>query len=138
MTKLVLDEAIEAAQTYFQDYRIDRKRVRKQSKERKYVRVRSFVAAFMRARDPSKFSYPVIARALDKKDHTTVLHAVRQAHKEWGERLFLKLAAVRPVETGEPESIEQPFHSVSPAEILAVGERNMARFINGKGWEQAA
>lgn len=138
MTKLVLDEAIEAAQTFFRDYRITKRHVWKKSKERKYVRLRSFIAAFLRARDPEKFSYPNIAKSLKHSDHTTAINAVRNAHKEWGERLFLKLAAVRPVETAPSQTPEQLIHSVSYEEMIAVGEANLARFVNGRGWEEAA
>lgn len=138
MKKLVLDEAIEAAQTFFQNYNINKRWIWKQSKERKFVEARFFVCAFMRARDPKKFSFPVIARAIKRSDHTTALNAVRMAHEFWGERLFLKLAAVRPVETTPEQTSPHVVHEVTAEELLAVGEANLARFVNGKGWEQAA
>lgn len=137
-TQTVFDEAIEAAQTFFENPNITRKMVVRQSKERKFVRLRRFVAAFMRARDPDRFSYPVIARLLKKKDHTTILHAVRQAHKEWGERFFIKIAAIRPVEKAKTDTIEQPVHSVSAEQIDEVGAANLDKFVNGRGWERAA
>lgn len=138
MTKFVLDEAIEAARTFFENDSIRRQSVWKKTKEPRYVRVRWFVAAFMRARDPNKFSYPVIANALKHKDHTTALHGVRNAHENWGERLFLRLAAVRPVHASCTDTFEQQVHSVAQEEILAIGEANLARFVSGKGWGQAA
>jgi hypothetical protein len=137
-TPTVFDEAIEAAQTFFENPNITRKMVTKQSKERKFVRLRWFVAAFMRARDPQRFSYPVIMRLLKKKDHTTILHAVRQAHKEWGERFFVKIAAIRPLEQAKTDTIEQPVHRVSAEDIDAIGAANLAKFVNGHGWEAAA
>lgn len=139
MNKLVLDEAIEAAQTFFQNDSINKKWIWKQSKERKYVEARFFVCAFMRARDPGKFSYPVITRAIKRSDHTTAINAVRVAHERWTERLFLKLAAVRPVEPKQPETPEQLIHrTASEEEILRKGDENLHRALNKYEWRLTA
>lgn len=135
MKKLVLDEAIEAAQTFFNDERINRGRIWRLSKERRYAHPRHFVCAFMRARDPNKFSYPVIANAVKRSDHTTALNSVRRAHKLWGQALFIKLAAVSAVDADDGDTSEQLMHrSASFDEIMVTGEANLARFTNGTGW----
>lgn len=135
MKKLVLDEAIEAAQTFFNDKRINKDRIWRLSKERRYAHPRHFVCAFMRARDPNKFSYPVIANAVKRADHTTALNSVRKAHKLWGQALFIKLAAVSAVDADDGDTSEQLMHrSASFDEIMVTGEANLARFTNGSGW----
>ncbi len=133
------EDAVEAAQTFFRSSRIDKHWIWKICKERKYVEPRQFVCAFMRARDPNKYSYPLIANAIKRKDHTTVIVAIRQAHKRWGQSLFMKLAAVSVVGSEDQDTFEQPVHiSVTEDELLAIGEINLSRFVNGKGWEVAA
>lgn len=136
--KTTFDEAIEAARTYFRNDRISRADVCKASKERKYVRLRGFIAAYMRASDPKKFSYPMIARFLKYSDHTSVMNVIGNAHAEWGERLFVKLAGVKPVEAISPEGCAQEIHSPTYENLIEIGEANLARFRNGKGWERVA
>lgn len=135
----VLEDAIEAARTFFEDDRISKRSIQRACKERKYSRPRHFVAAFIRARDPNRFSYPMIARFMNRKDHTTALYHERKAHEIWGRSLFTKLAAVRPVEPTPPETPEQLIHrTASEEEILRQGELNLHKWLNGDEWRLTA
>lgn len=139
MTDTVFDEAIEAARTFFQNTAINRKSVLKRSKARPIVIQRKFVAAYLRARDPRHWSYPNIASRLGQKDHTTAIHYIRHAHELWGETLFVKLAAIRPVGAGDDEETPQVIHKApSLTEIQAVGICNLWRFKNAEDWNEVA
>lgn len=132
-TRTVLDDAVDAARVFFQNPNITKRSIWKRSKSPKYTEPRHFVCAFIRARDPQRFSYPVIARLTRRKDHTSCLNSVQRAHKEWGAQLFQKLA-LTVVEQAPQEGSAQVVHSVSAEALLAIGEANLARFFNGKGW----
>ena len=137
MKRSVLDDAIEAAQTFFKDPRITRKWIWQRSKRREHVEPRHFICAFIRARNPQHYSYPMIARLTKRGDHTSALNSVRWAHKRWGHAIFVKLAAVEVVEVEQADTA-QVVHSPGQDEIIAIGEANLTRFVNGAGWEQVA
>lgn len=138
MGKLVLDEAIEAARVFFQRESISRNSIWKKSKEPIYTQPRFFVCAYMRAKNPRHFSYPVIAAAIKRSDHTTVLNGIRAAHKLWGERTFVRLAAISSVEAKHRPKTPQVVHRHSAEAILVLGEANMIRFLAKLDMEVAA
>ena len=137
MKRTAFNDALEEAKLFFNKSFLTREFVSNRRKTRGLVRIRWFMMAYMRARDPNHYSYPVIASAFKLKDHTTAIYGVRKAHENWGKTLFTRLAAVAVVES--PERNEQPMHtSVGAEELLMIGENNLARFMNGTGWEAAA
>lgn len=140
----VFNEAVDAARTYFGDSEITPKLVRKKRKTRRIVMVRNWVMAYMRARDPRRFSYPVIARIIGFSDHTTVIHGIRKAHTEYGEVLFRRLTLNRLQEQHKPLEVPQAIHiSLTVENILNRGEQLLkaelaTEFLNGKGWQRGA
>ena len=137
MRRSAFNDALSEARAFFRNPKLTKAMVTKRSKVRSLVRIRWFMMAFMRARDPLHYSYPMIASAFGLKDHTTALHGVRNAHKEWGEHLFRKLAlqVVEPILDHEAQVV----HSVATVEaLIAIGEAGMASFVNDRRWESAA
>ena len=132
MTQMTgLEEAIEAAKVFFDDPSITKKTVWKKTKERRFVRTRFFVCAYLRAKDPKRYSFPVIANAVKLRDHTSVINGVKKAHAAWGADLFIRIAAMRVV-----ANLGAKCFSPSPAEIMKIGEANMR--IMKKAVSQAA
>ena len=131
-TQTGLEEAIEAARTFFDDPSITKKTVWKRSKMRRFVRIRFFICAYLRAKDPKRYSYPVIANAIKMNDHTTCIHGVTQAHERWGADLFIKLAAIRVV-----ANVGAKCFSPTRREIVRIGEANM-RIMKRSASEAAA
>ena len=115
-----LEEAILAARVFFQDEGIKKSTVWKKSKERRYTRLRAFCSAYLRAKDHKRYSYPVIAKAIKVKDHTTAINAKDRAHEMWGADLFVRLAAVRVV-----ANVGAKVYSPNRQQIIRAGEANM-------------
>ena len=144
----VLDEAAGVCRAYFMDDSIDRNYLRQNTKNRAVVKVRYFAMAYIRACDPSRYSYPMISHMVGRKDHTTALHGVRHAHRIWGQQTFVHLAFQRlsSREANSAREIPQAIHMrATSAEILARGAELMRAelaavkvFTNGQGWQVAA
>jgi len=100
-----------------------------------YTEPRWFCMAYMHAID--RYSYPRIARAFGMKDHTTVLHGLRRAHGHdgvnitkaplWTKERFKNMAM-------RDGRIDGAIVSADLETIIAVGESNLKRFVNGRGW----
>lgn len=138
-----LEDAVKAARVYFADHDISVGFIKLKTKERRVVSVRNFVMAYMRARDPKRYSLPVIQRCMGFRDHTTVLNGIRNAHRDYGQVLFQRLNMERLKDGGRFHSIPQAEHTaVTLEEIIARGEFLMhqeraIQFVNGQGWKAA-
>lgn len=144
----VLDEAAGVCRAYFMDDSIDRHYLRQNTKNREVVKVRYFAMAYIRACDPNRYSYPMIAHMVGRKDHTTALHGIRHAHRIWGQQTFVRLAFQRLSRrnANSEREIPQAIHiRATSGEILARGAELMRAelaatkiFTNGQGWRDAA
>lgn len=140
----VFKEAIVAARNHFQDDTIDASFLKDYNKRHYQSSVRKFAMAYVRAYNPAHYSYPLIASIFNRSNHTTVMHAVRSAHKEWGEALFRRLS-IRQIENDYSRIHSPPAVHASPSfdQMIARGERLLsielnATFRSGYGWEMAA
>lgn len=133
------DEAVAAARTYFQDETISKARLREDNRARDVALVRNWVAAFIRARDPKHYSYPLIGGMLNKH-HSSVIHMIRSAHVDFGALIFEEYA---PEQFKRIDASRAVVVSVNRATLIARGEVRLHRaldeirntlFKNGSGW----
>jgi len=140
----VLKEAVNVTANYFQDGDITLDYLRQLGKQKELVLPRSFAIAYVRAVDPKRFSFPVLARFFHRKDHTTLLYAVRKAHDMLGEQLFRRMAMNRTANAYDrirpPQSIHiAPSYDAMIARGKILMERELASmFVSGEGWRAAA
>lgn len=140
----VLREAVNVTANYFQDGDITVDYLRERGKHREHVLPRSFAIAYVRAVDPTRFSFPVLARMFHRKDHTTMMYAVRKAHETWGEHLFRRLAMARVDHNYERIKSPQAIHIAPTYDAMIARGRHLMRlelasmFVNGSGWRAAA
>lgn len=140
----VLRQAVNVTANYFQDGEITASYLRERGKSREIFLPRCFAVAYVRAVDPKRFSFPVLARMFHRKDHTTMMYAVRKAHEVWGEQLFRRLAMDRADLDYDRIRPPQAIH-IAPSydAMIARGKHLMRteialRFLNGEGWSVAA
>jgi len=136
MNRTAFKDALEEARAFFNKPELSKHQVQKKTKVRGIVRIRWFMMAYMRARDPNHYSYPIIARSFNLSDHTTAMHGVKKAHEEWGRSIFQKLALQ--THTSEQPEEAQFVHRPSADEIEGIGTANLAIWVNGKGWQRGA
>ena len=142
----ILKEAVGVARAHFLNEDITVEFVRRNTKERMVTEVRYFIIAYIRACDPKRYSYPMMARIVGLGHHTTVLHGLRRAHRIWGEAYFKRLAFGRLTKGASSTQIPQAIHiAPSMSDILARGEELLRSelaavrvFTNGQGWRDAA
>lgn len=135
--------AVEAAKVFFCDDSIDPASVRHKTKHRPTVRLRWYVMAYLRAIDPKRYSYPVIANVVGLDHHTTAMHGINKAHETWGEDHFLQevLFLSSDAKKRRARIDGHRFVKASAADILDAGPQLMARqmkFVSKRGWEAAA
>lgn len=66
-------EVCEGLKIDYLDFRSNQK-----CRARSYVHARGLIAKLLREKDPKRYSFPNIARLVGKRDHTTVIHNIRQ------------------------------------------------------------
>lgn len=79
--KMLIDHAVEAA-TAFMGRPITKDMVRSPRKPREFIEPRFFAASWLRN---AGLSYPQVAKAMHRLDHTTIMHACERAREMWGE-----------------------------------------------------
>lgn len=118
------------------------KMVQSKTKARSVVKARWFVMAYLYA--TGRYSMPQIATALNLSDHTTVLYGLRRAHGHDGKPCLITKKKVTPKPLWKKEQfvnmvrrdgyLRPQKETVDFDELMAVGEGNLARFINDRGW----
>lgn len=106
------------------------------SRSRDKVAAKARHIAMALAKEFTELSYPAIARKFRRRDHTTVLHAVEQAHGKHAEHL----AAIRKmlvtgnvIPTPEPEPAPEPAPEPQPLEPSEPIEPRANKFIPRRG-----
>jgi len=121
--------------------------LREDSKAITITQPRHFAIAYMHA--IGRHSMPQIARAFGRTDHTTVLSSLRRAHGHDGGGFQQRGGKREPIEPlWKKEQFEnmvrldgwisEPVFSADAETIQEIGEKNLALFVSGKGWESAA
>lgn len=142
--RTTLDAAIEAAQIFFENPKITRDTIRRDSKKKMYVEPRNFVMAYLRASNPTLWSYPKIIETVGRADHSTAIYGITRAHEKWGHLLFKKLTMKVHRPRQGRSGITQVFHKAPDFdELMSVGRFNLQAmsgrgvFHNNMGWVAA-
>lgn len=140
--KDILKDAAKHASIEF-DRLVTVEQIRDKTKVRSVVAPRHYCVAYMHA--IGRFSLPQVAIAFNRNDHTTILNSLRKAHGHDGRGFQVRNGVREPIEplwnkelfvnlVRRDGYLEQPITKVSEETILAVGEQNLKRFANGRGW----